>query len=828
MFRNFFKIAYRNLLKNKIFSLVNIFGLAIGMAACFFIFQYVHFEKSYDRFNKNAANLYRVNISFTGSFSNTPVMATNHPAVGPALKLEYPEVLGYARLVDPVLFVSSLTMSYTDKGGAKTSYNEPKTYLADSSFLTLFSYPFVEGDPATALTQPSTVVISSSEAEKYFGKEEPMGKTLYLNQKIPLKVTGVFKDVPENSHIKFDVLISFRTLEHDGRLKDPVWTWPEFYNYVLLAPGTDPRKIEARFPALIEEHLGPIMKTYKFGCAFHLQPITDIHLKSHYLKEAEVNGSEREIQFLTLIGIFILVIAWINYINLSTAKSTERAKEVGLRKVSGSTRIQLIGQFILESALINGLALFVAAIIVFCCFSAFSVFIGKDIRNGSGAASLWHTTSFWLVLVGTFLTSAFLVGAYPAFVLSNFKPALVLKGKFTQSNKGILLRKVLVSFQFVLSILLIGGTITVSRQLFFMRNQDLGYNKDQVFVIKAPPITDTSYFNKINLFKTELARNPSVNNVAVSSDIPGREIFERNSIRKYGEDASQNSITYFIEVDDHFIPTFQTELAAGSNFRRDEAIDFRTRPQPGSIVKVIINEALARALGFKTNEAALHQQLDFESLYGFKSEVIGVIRNYHQRSLKEEYDPILYYYPEVTGSWGYFSVNLSTQNLRHDLASIESIYKDIFPEHPYQYFFLNEFFDQQYKADQQFGKVFLAFTILAIFVACLGLLGLSSFAISLRTKEIGIRKVLGSSVSGIIVLFSKDFVKLVCLSAVIAIPVIYYLSVKWLSNYAFRTRLSWLNFVVPPLLLLVVALLTVFLQSIKAARANPVKSLRTD
>ncbi|MDR3711428.1 MAG: ABC transporter permease [Puia sp.] len=827
MFTNFFKIAYRSLLKNKIFSLVNIFGLAIGMAACFFIFEYVHFEKSYDQFNKNADNLYRVNLSYSGSFANMGATATNHPSVGPFLKLEFPEVLGYARLFDPGLVMSATTISYTDKTGKKTSYNEQKIFLADSSFLTLFSYPFAEGDPVAALTEPNSVVISTREAEKYFGKEEPMGKTLYLDQQMPLKVTGVFKDVPENSHLKFNMLISFSSVGQDRRFTGPDWTWPEFYNYVLLAPGTDPQKLEAKFPAFIQKHLGPILERYKFGCAFHLERVTDIHLRSTYLREVEVSGSEREIVFLSIIGIFILAIAWINYINLSTAKSMDRAKEVGLRKVTGSTRLQLIGQFILESAFINLLALVVATGIVLFCFPFFSSFIGKDLGKGTPSSGLWHAPEFWLILTAIFLTGAFLVGAYPAFVLSGFKPALVLKGKFNQSGKGISLRKVLVSFQFVLSILLIGGTITVFRQLSFMRNQDLGYNKDRMLILKAPAILDSTYFTKFDVFKTELARNPAVNDVAMSSDIPGKIITQRNSIRKFEDDPSQNYFTYLLEVDDHFLPTFQATIVAGRNFRRDETIDFRMRSRP-EIVKVIINEALARGLGFATNEAALHRQLSFEGLHGSKCEIIGVVKNYHQRSLKEDYDPIIYYYPEISTSWAYFAININTDNLPRDLASIESLYKNIFAGHPYEYFFLNEYFDQQYKSDKQFGRVFGVFTILAIFVACLGLLGLSSFAIRLRVKEIGIRKVLGASVSGIIVLFVKDFVKLVCLAALIAIPVVYLLAERWLSNYAFHTRLSWLNLVTPPLLLLTIALSTVFLQSFRAATANPVKSLKTD
>ena len=821
MLQNYFKIACRNLLKKKLYSLVNIAGLAIGMAACFFVFQYVHFEKSYDQFNTNAASIYRVNISYSGSFANLPMTATNHPPVGPAMKAEFPEVLGYARLVAPSLFMNATTLSFTNTVLHTTSFNEQKIFIADPGFLALFSYPLSAGDPASALSAPNSILLSKTTAKKYFGKEDPMGKTLYLNQKSPLKVTGVFKDVPENSHIKFDMLVSFSTMDNNNQISGN-WTWPEFYNYVLLAPGTDPKKLSAKFPAFIERHLGTVLKSLNFGCAFHLQPVTDIHLKSHYLKEPEVSGSENEISFLSIIGILILAIAWINYINLSTAKSMERAKEVGLRKVMGSSRLQLIGQFIMESAVLNACALLLAFLIVVCCFPFFGNFTGKQMANGSYGSELWHTAGFWPALAGILLTGAFVVGAYPAFVLSGFRPVLVLKGAFNRSAKGILLRKTLVSFQFILSILLIGGAITVSRQLYFMRNQALGYNKDEVIVIKAPAFVDSTYLNKFHLFQSALSRNPAIKAVTASSDIPGRTIIERNTIRKAGDDASKNFITYLMHIDEHFVETYHMKMAAGRSFN---AMDTMSMYKPKTdYAKVIINESLARGLGFTSNEAALHEKLDF----GIPCEIIGVLKDYHQRSLKEVYDPIFYYYPAKSNDWAYVSININMQHPDNNITSVETLYKAIFPGHPFDYFFLNDYFNQQYKADQQFGKVFSAFTILAIFVACLGLLGLSGFAISLRKKEIGIRKVLGATVPGIIVLFAKDFAKLVGLASIIAIPMIYFMADRWLMNYAFHSHVNWFNLLLPPVLLLVITLLTVAMQSIKTAVANPVKSLRTE
>lgn len=823
MFRNYLKIAYRNLTKNKIYSLVNIFGLAIGMAACFFVFQYVHFESSYDRFNKNADNIYRVAISYSGSFADVPTTAANHPAVGPILKKDFPEVVNFVRLVSTSLFANAATLSNVPKSGEPKTFNEGSIFVTDSSFFDVFSYPLLYGDKKKCLAQEKAVVISASIAQKYFGRENALGETLMLNGNMPLKVTGVFKDVPENSHIKFNVLIPFVAVAPPGWGADN-FAWPEFYNYVQLAPGTDVKKLQAKFPAFIDKYIGAKMKELNFGCAFELQPITDIHLKSNYLKEAEANGSEKEILFLSIIGIFILVIAWINYINLSTAKSMERAKEVGLRKVVGAVKRQLITQFLLESFIINLLALAVAILIVVCCAPAFSHFVGKDINGGFFSTGLGATASFWLAVITIFAFGALLVGAYPAFVLSAFNPAKVLKGVVIKSNTGISLRRVLVSFQFVLSIGLIAATFIVFKQLNFMREGNLGYKKEQVLVVKAPAIMDSTIRNKYSYFKSAATRIPSVVKASATSDIPGHMINYRNSVRRADQDKQNNFTTYLMEIDENFVPAYNIELLAGKNFITSDSSNI------GSIdnTKVLINEEVATALGYKSAEAAVNQKIVFKlGQSDVQCQVIGVMKNFHQRSLKEKYDPILFYYPSFT-MWKYVSLNVTVADPAKSVAAIESLYKNSFPGNPFEYFFLDEFFNHQYQSDQRLGNVFGLFAILAVLVACLGLLGLSSFVIRLRTKEIGIRKVLGASVSSILVLISKDFVKLVCIASVIAIPIVYWAASTWLNNYAFHIGLGWFVFIMPPVLLLTIALLTICLQSIKTALTNPVRSLKSE
>jgi putative ABC transport system permease protein len=565
------------------------------------------------------------------------------------------------------------------------------------------------------------------------------------------------------------------------------------------------------------------MKQLNFGCQFHLQRVTDIHLKSNLVKEAETNGSEKDIYFLSIIGVLILLVGWINYVNLSTAKSMERAKEVGLRKVVGASKAQLVTQFISESIFLNMMAILAAAVIVFCCLPFFSHFIGKTISLEFISSRWFQQPKFWAILVALFITGAFLVGAYPAFVLVRYKPSLVLKGKFSQSAKGIFLRKALVSLQFVLSILLIAGTIVVYKQLYYMQSQQLGYNKDQIVVVKAPVGLDLG--SKMGALKNELLKNASVAGVSGSSEIPGKLIIGRNSIRRASEDETHNFITFIQETDENFLDTYEMNLVAGRGFLPTDTASFFA---PTHIPKIMVNEEVVKALGYESNEAAIHQAVIFRYGNGDnKGEIVGVVKNYHQRSLKEVYDPIIYLRPSEN-RWNYVSIRVNTKNLSQNIASVGAAYKGIFPANVFEYFFLDDFFNRQYQGDQRFGKVFGLFTTLAIFVACLGLFGLSSFVTRLRIKEIGIRKVLGASVYNILVLFSKDFVKLVLIASGIAIPIFYFVSNVWLQNYAFHIRLNWVMFILPPLLLLFICLITISIQSMRAALANPVTAIRTE
>ena len=478
MFKNYIITSWRNLLRNKVFSFINILGLAVGLAVGFLIYQYVQVERSYDKFHANADRIYRVPIAYSGSFSSIRPSATNHPAIGPAMKADFPEVEDYTRLVRAALFLPAATVTYNQESREPLIFNEEKIYLADASFLKIFSYPMAEG-VTSALEEPSSVVLTKRIAQKYFGDEPAVGKFLTINRH-DFKITGVLEDLPENSHLKFDFLVSFTIL--GDKFGYDVWTWPEFYNYVLLAPGTNTAALESKFPKFMEKYLAKVWEEYKFKSSISLQPITDIHLKSDLGLEQSVNSDERSVYFMSLLAIFVLVIAWINYVNLSTAKSLERSKEVGLRKVAGATKKQLITQFFFDALLVNIIAVFVAAILLMVAMPYFETIAGKNISGVLSFIGAWYSLSFWGLVLGGLLLGVLVVGLYPALLISSFNPALVLKGKFSKSRSGTILRKTLVSFQYVLSIFLIAGAITIYQQMKFMQETDLGYNKEQMLM----------------------------------------------------------------------------------------------------------------------------------------------------------------------------------------------------------------------------------------------------------------------------------------------------------------------------------------------------------
>lgn len=807
MWRNYIKIAWRNLVRQKAFSLINIAGLAIGMAACLLILQHVIFELSYDKIHDKAERIYRVRQDRYNEGELTTQWAGGAYAVGNSFKDAFPEIEAYTKLVKRREMVA--------EGKDNAQFKVERVFYASDDFFKVFSFPLLQGDGRTALKAPNTAVISASLAKKLFGNSDPLGKSIRLNHTETYEVSGVVEDFPVNSHLHADMLLSYTTFlkRFEGSNNNPetAWQWDGCLTYLLLRPDTDPKALEAKFPPLVEKFAGEDFKRFNANAIYLLQPLRDIHLYSHYMEEAEANGDGNAVYLLLGIAFFIVVIAWVNYINLATARAINRAKEVGVRKVVGSMRGQLVRQFMFESLVLNGLAVVLALVILSLAIPLFNSLSGLQL-----SLALLMDAKFWVPLLGLFVLGTFFSGLYPAFVLSAYRPIAVLKGSMVSTSKGSLLRKGLVVFQFAASLFLLVGTMTVFRQIQFMRSQTLGLNIDQTLVIK-PPIThiDSTFGQRTQAFKEELLRVPSIRHISASTTIPGQAVdWNAGGIRIWGTEEKEGNQYRVIGVDYDYVKTYGLNMVAGRDFSKEFGSDNQA---------VILNKMGAQLMGFNDTEQLIGKQIDF---WGDSMTVVGVVNNFHQQSLREAYEPLLMYLiPDVRG---HFAVKLSSNEVGNTLVSIQANWNKFFPANPFEYFFLDDHFDEQYKADQRFGQVFGFFTLLAILVACLGLFGLASFMTVQRTKEIGVRKVLGASVGQILQLLYREFAVLVLISFVLAAPIAWYAAERWLQTYAFRAELTWLLFVLPFVLVLLVALLTVSFQSLKAALANPVKSLRSE
>ncbi|OEK02729.1 ABC transporter permease [Roseivirga sp. 4D4] len=805
MLYSYFRTAFRSLLKNKAFSFLNIIGLALGMACCMVIFQYVTFEKSYDKFHSNYENIYRVQYNYFQNGNNIFECAAAVPAVGPEMKNNFPEVLEFSRA-----FPVSGLITQED-----VTFREEKLQIVTPSWLTMFDWKMVEGDPETALEGPKKAVLSQRAAKKYFGDESPIGKTIkwssqWLN--IEFMVTGIFEDVPDNSHIKFDILLSFQTLVDatDGDAETN-WGWYDFNTYVALADGTDPIAFNKKFDAHLNEIKGEEYANGNRRQEFPLQALTDIHLQSDLLQESEPeeNGDAQSVYFLGILAIFILVIAWVNYINLASAKSMERAKEVGVRKVMGAFKRNLIFQFIIESILINFVAALISVGLVALSLPYFNDLTGSPLTLG-----LIFNSGTWAIVIGVFFLGAFLSSLYPAFVLSSFRPIAVLKGKMTTSHKGIFLRKGLVTFQFLASVFLIAGTLIVYKQLQFLKNQDLGFDMQETLVLQGPGIleVDSLFGNYLGSFKNEVLKLPNVTEFSSSSNVPGDEIFWTNGAKRAEEPNSEFKTIYNVGVDYTYFPAYDIDVIAGRNY---------DKTFPTDADAAIMNEAGIKFLGFASAEEAVGQKITHN---GQEKMIVGVVDNYNQMSLKNTVSPILFNL--IPNNRSYLTVKFSGGSGREVLSGLEPSWNAFFPGNPIDYFYLDTFFNRQYEKEDQFGKVFIIFSVLAIIVSCLGLFGLSAFSALQRTKEIGVRKVLGASVSNILLLLSREYFLLILLAVVIGTPITYFVMDGWLNNFAYRTDIGAVVFAVSAVIVLSVALLTVSYQTIKSARMNPSNTLR--
>jgi putative ABC transport system permease protein len=763
----------------------------------------VRFEWSYDDFHEKGDRIYRVQQNRYDEGKLSTQWAAGAAGIGPAMKADIPEVESFAKLIQ-----TSGVVSYDDK-----KFREDKMYYASDGFLPMFSYKVVKGKKAGALAEPNTAVLTESAAKKYFGTEDPLGKTISRNKEEDYKVTAIIADMPLNTHLKFDVLLSFITfVKLTGPDAETGFNWDGFYTYLLLKPGTNVKAVESKITDVADKLNDPENTSKQKTIDLKLQPLQDIHLTSNFMMEAEVNGNGQSVSFLLLIAIFIIVIAWINYINLSTAKALERAKEVGIRKVLGSHKAQLIRQFLLEALVINFFAVALGFLLVVISLPLFNSLTGKGL-----SFSLLKDEGFWLALSCIFIAGTFLSGLYPAFVLSSFRPIEVLKGKLARGSHGSWLRQSLVIFQFAASVALMIGTYSVYKQLQFMENQELGVQIDQTVVLRGPSVTDSTYKEKLAAFKTEMLRVPGVQKVSASSEVPGNKVgWNAGGIRLTGSDPTKSNQYRVFGVDYEFTDAYRLRVVKGRTFSRQFGTD---------TAAVLFNEAAVALLGYSKPEEALNKQIEF---WGDVYTIVGVVTNHHQESLRQEYDAYIYRF--IPESNNYYSLKMGNgiHNWKDVIQKTETEWAAFFPGNPFEYFFLDEHFGAQYKADRQFGRTFGLFAVLAIIVACLGLFGLVSFVTTQRTKEIGIRKISGAGVSNILLLLTKDFIKPILIAFAIAAPVTYYLLQQWLQDYAFKITISPWMFILPALVILVLALITISTQTIKVASANPVKSLRTE
>lgn len=802
------KSAWRNLKANKAFSVINVSGLAIGLTAFLLIVSYLRFEHSYDDYNVNIDRLYRVPMEITeksGKGTAPQTFAFTYPAVAPALKKDFPEVEEAVRFRKQWGVVSHGTNKFLE---------DNELFFVDPSVFQLFTYTFVKGDPKTALADLNDAVITESTAKKYFGESEPIGKTLvFQNQNYAVK--AVISDIPENSHLTFHILFNFnryvQLTKAFGRDAQNSWGWSDFYTYVLLKPGADPRSLQADLPQFAERYMGDQMKQKGFTVAFHLEPVKDIHLRSKYDYEFPGNGNFTYLKYLGIAAFFILFIAWINYINLSTARALDRAREVGVRKVIGAGKAQLVRQFLAESFLVNFLAMLGGVVGYVLLLPYFSRLVGLN----AGSLSI-PGLSMLTILGVVYFSGAILAGAYPSFILSSFSPLRALKTTTAVAMNGghkNLLRKSLVTIQFFTAIILIAGAIGFYKQLHYMSSADLGVNIHQTLILHQPIDLDSSKSASVTSFVNDLKTYPGIQSVTMSTSVPGSEVGGSSNFSAFHSNAEKRCRDF--GIDSQFIRAYGLGLSAGRNFSIDKQ---------GPETNVILNQTAVKTFGFASDAGAIGEKLkDNSSVY----KIIGVIRDFHQESLQNGIDPIVFY-PEKPYNMSEYSLKINTTDPKKLIGFVRQKWTACFPDSPFGYNFLDEVFDAQYKSDRLFSIVLWLFTALAIVVACLGLFGLSLYTVTKRAKEISIRKVLGATAFQITQLISKDYLRLVLFAALPAIPVAYLVLKNWLNDYAFHISIGWWFIVSPILLISAIAMSTVIYHSLKAALGNPAKNLRRE
>jgi putative ABC transport system permease protein len=794
MLKNYLLLAFKHMAKQKVFSLINILGLTVGITCCLMIFLYIQHEKSYDRFHKDGDRIYRVvrQADINGANTQEDIGFLSGP-YSIALRNDFPQYIERAVRVNP----DNDLFSYGTQ-----AYNEQRVYITDTDFFQLFNFNLIKGDPALVLKNPHSIVLTESTAKKYFGNADPIGKVLKMNQDLPLQVTGICKDAPTNSHMVFDMVIPINNFGYFDSLS--MFPNNGLFVYLKLKPNVNPSALTAQFPHFMDKYMGKYLVNTGVKIGLGLEQLHDIYFQ-HLTYDQVKHGDKKVVYIFMSIAILILSIACINFMNLATARINDRSKEVGLRKVLGAVRRQLIGQFILESFLYATLSSLLALAFLQLCLPAYSGLIGYV------ADPFWSNSSVYLFLGSIIVIIGFLAGLYPALVLSSLSPIETLKGKFKVGKNGAFFRKVLVVFQFSISVLLIICITVIMCQMRYVQNTDLGFDKEQSLVVK---LDNNAIQDKRLLFKHEVENDPSVISTAFMSGEPGgfHDIYTFETEVMPGQKVMYN--TEF--TDFQFTKTLGLKIIAGRDFSPQYPSD--------STEAVLINRTTAKKMGLSPDQA-IGKWIQSTQRNNERRSIIGVVEDYHYESLRKEIGPMVI---STYKDWRVAVIRLKPGNPQEAIARLQKIYAEAAPGYPFEYNFLDASFNEHYKDDIRQGNILTLFSALAIFIACLGLFGLASYTAMKRTKEIGVRKVLGSSVQSVVILLSKDLLKPVVLATLLSIPISWYIMDKWLEGFAYRITLQWWMFVGAALVAIGIALLTVSSQAFKAALTNPVKSLRSE
>ena len=815
MLKNYIKIAWRNIFRQKLFSVINILGLAVSLSAFFTIIQYVGFEKSYDRFHEKADEIYRVNTTRSENGKINYHTALSVANAGPFLKEQFEEVEAFTRMLSMQSnFVCAV--SYTE-GGHTVTFNERNVYYGDPDFFTVFSFPLLSGDKSTALTAPFTAVISHDAARKYFGDKDPVGQIIrFVNssEEHDYRITGVLGNLNNPSHLAIDFLFSYPSLMSSAFRENAYdnWNSESIYTYVIASRQIDPSILNERLHAYFRN-----ISENQPDITMHMRPLTDIHLTGGLQDEPTLIASETVVDFLLIVACFIVALAWINYSNLAIADTLRRAREVGLRRIIGADRWHIIAQFAVQFMLINFLALMLACVLVPLASPVLQQIAGMPVEFRLSGLPL-------LPLVAFFAAGMLVSGGYPAYALSRLSPGNSIRGTYFRGPRNTFTRQLLVGLQFCVSIALVTGTLVIHRQMNFMQHAELGMSIDNTVVVKAPIFTDSTSDFRHQTFREALLARPTIHDVVLSSTLPaGQENGWIANIRRHENDKTGYPAEVNV-IDRNFIGIFDIALSAGRDFLPS---DYRSWERFGDqIESVLINESLAVMLGFDSAEAALYKEFFWGNN---RCKVVGVLSDFHQRSLRYEMKPAVFVLDKNGTN---FSIKISgvgsSEERRTILAQIENSYRKFFPDDPFEYFFLEDRFNEQYQDDRRFSTLFSVFSVLALFIAWLGLAGLIAFFLLYRQKEIGIRKVLGATVASILEMVTKSYVKLGLICLVIVIPITHYFITQWLERYAYHITPDWWMFGIPGVVVLLATIVVIVGQAMKSALTNPAESLRNE